>query len=130
MRRLLDQLTQTPAVALGRRMDVLAWNPMAAALYTDIGAVPAARRNHVRLLFTDPVVRGMHAKWEHDARDAIAALRILASWNATQDRQPAPAPRETRTGDRLEPRRTGRAEPRRLTAPYRRPGWVVCLRPN
>src|SRR5262249_41672739 len=29
MRRLLDQLTQTPAIVLGRRMDVLAWNPMA-----------------------------------------------------------------------------------------------------
>jgi transcriptional regulator with XRE-family HTH domain len=79
MRRLLDQLTQTPAIVLGRRMDVLAWNPMAASLYTDFGAVPAARRNYVRLLFTDPVVRGMHAEWDHDARDAVAALRMEAA---------------------------------------------------
>ena len=41
MRRLLDQLTQTPAIVLGRRMDILAWNPMAAALYTDFAQVPA-----------------------------------------------------------------------------------------
>jgi transcriptional regulator with XRE-family HTH domain len=76
MRRLLDQLTQTPAIVLGRRLDILAWNPMAVTLYTDFGAVPTARRNYLRLLFTDPVIRGMHAEWEHDARDAVAALRM------------------------------------------------------
>jgi transcriptional regulator with XRE-family HTH domain len=79
VRRLLDQLTQTPAVVLGRRMDVLAWNPMASALYTDFGQFPVARRNYVRLLFTDPIVRGMHLEWEHDARDAVAALRMEAA---------------------------------------------------
>jgi transcriptional regulator with XRE-family HTH domain len=79
MRRLLDQLTQTPAVVLGRHMDILAWNPMAAALYTDFGLFPAARRNYVRLLFTDPIVRGLHREWEHDARDAVAALRMGAA---------------------------------------------------
>jgi hypothetical protein len=33
----------------------------------------------VYLLFTDPVVRGMHRQWEHDARDAVAALRMAAA---------------------------------------------------
>jgi hypothetical protein len=33
---------------------------MVAALYTDFGQFPAARRNYLRLLFTDPVVRGIH----------------------------------------------------------------------
>jgi hypothetical protein len=32
----------------------------------------------VRLLFTDPVIRGMHLEWDHDARDAVAALRMKA----------------------------------------------------
>jgi hypothetical protein len=32
VQRLLDQLTQTPAIVLGRRMDILAWNPTAVAL--------------------------------------------------------------------------------------------------
>ena len=86
MRRLLDQLTQTPAVVLGRRMDILAWNPMAAALYTDFGLLPDARRNYVRLLFTDPIVRGMHREWEHDARDAVAALRMGAARDPTDPR--------------------------------------------
>jgi hypothetical protein len=79
MRRLLAQLAQAPAVVLGRRMDILAWNPMAAALYTDFGQYPASRRNYVRLLFTDPAVRGLHANWDHDAADAVAALRMEAA---------------------------------------------------
>ena len=51
----------------------------ALALYTDFGRVAPGRRNYVRLLFTDAVVRGMHLEWEHDARDAVAALRMEAA---------------------------------------------------
>ncbi|MCU1495218.1 MAG: transcriptional regulator [Acidimicrobiaceae bacterium] len=79
MRRLLDQLTETPAIVLGRRMDILAWNAGAAALYTDFGQIPANRRNYVRLLFTHPAVRSLHAEWEHDASTAVAALRMEAA---------------------------------------------------
>ncbi|MHB9756433.1 helix-turn-helix domain-containing protein [Streptomyces sp. BYX5S] len=78
MRRLLAQLTETPALVLGRRLDVLAWNRSAVALYTDFAAIPAERRNYLRLMFTDPVIRGLHREWEHDARDAVAALRMEA----------------------------------------------------
>ncbi|MYS21783.1 MULTISPECIES: helix-turn-helix domain-containing protein [unclassified Streptomyces] len=79
MRRLIDQLTGTPAIVLGRYMDVLAWNRAACALYTDFGAIPAQQRNYVRLVFTDPVIRALHTQWEHDARDAVAALRMEAA---------------------------------------------------
>jgi len=79
MTRLLDQLTQAPAIVLGKRMDILAWNNAAAALYTDFSHVPRQRRNYIRLLFTDPAVRGMHRQWDHDARDAVAALRMEAA---------------------------------------------------
>lgn len=79
MRRLLAQLTNTPALVLGKRLDVLAWNPAAVALYIDFGEVPAAQRNYVRLLFTNPVLRELHCEWEHDARDAVAALRMEAA---------------------------------------------------
>jgi transcriptional regulator with XRE-family HTH domain len=79
VQRLLEQLTQTPAIVLGRRMDILAWNPIAVSLYTDFAQIPAARRNYVRLLFTNPVVHGLHQQWEHDARDAVAALRMEAA---------------------------------------------------
>ncbi|MEV0211322.1 helix-turn-helix domain-containing protein [Streptomyces sp. NPDC050788] len=79
MRRLLDQLTETPALVLGKRLDILTWNPAATALYTDFAALPASRRNYMRLLFTDPVVRALHRAWAHDAREAVAALRMEAA---------------------------------------------------
>jgi transcriptional regulator with XRE-family HTH domain len=79
MRRLLDQLTETPAIVLGKRMDILAWNRSAAALYTDFGQLPPGRRNYVRLLFTHPAVRDLYTEWEHDARVAVAALRMEAA---------------------------------------------------
>ncbi|WP_405475821.1 helix-turn-helix domain-containing protein [Streptomyces sp. NBC_00009] len=79
MRRLLDQLTYTPALVLGKRLDILAWNPAAVALYTDFTAVPADRCNYLHLMFTDPAIRGMHQDWAHDARDAVAALRMEAA---------------------------------------------------
>ncbi|MFF4017218.1 helix-turn-helix domain-containing protein [Streptomyces sp. NPDC001843] len=78
LRRLLDDLTVTPGVVIGRRMDVLAWNPPAAALLTDFAKVPRNKRNYVRILFTDPRLRTLHADWRTDARDAVAQLRTLA----------------------------------------------------
>jgi transcriptional regulator with XRE-family HTH domain len=78
MLRLLDQLTETPAVVLGKRLDILAWNAAAVALYTDFAAVPVARRNYLRLLFENDPVRRLHAEWDHDAREAVAALRMEA----------------------------------------------------
>ncbi|GAA3289796.1 helix-turn-helix domain-containing protein [Streptomyces cinereospinus] len=79
MRRLLDQLPHTPALVLGRRLDILAWNPAAAALYTDFAALPAGHRNYLRLLFTDPALRELHRDWASDARDSVAALRMEAA---------------------------------------------------
>jgi transcriptional regulator with XRE-family HTH domain len=79
MRRLLDQLTETPAMVLARRTDIVAWNPMAAALYTDFAQIPASQRNYVRLLFLDPAMRNLHANWEEAARTSVAALRMEAA---------------------------------------------------
>jgi transcriptional regulator with XRE-family HTH domain len=79
VRRLLDQLTETPAIVLGRRMDILAWNSMATALYTDFEALPATRRNYVWLLFAHQKFRGLHVDWTGAARTAIAALRMEAA---------------------------------------------------
>jgi transcriptional regulator with XRE-family HTH domain len=79
MRRLLDLLTDTPAMVLGRRMDILAWNPMATALYRDFVQLANNERNYVRLLFTDPAFGSLHAEWELAARTCVAALRMEAA---------------------------------------------------
>jgi len=79
LRRLLDDLTTTPAVVLGRRTDILAWNPMAAALFTDFGRLPEQQRNFVRLVFCDDGVRGLYPHWEYAARNGVAQLRREAA---------------------------------------------------
>ena len=79
LRRLLDDLTATPAVVMGRRMDVLAWNSLAAALVTDFGQIPEKHRNYIRLIFTDPAVRALYSDWETVARTCVAQLRMEAA---------------------------------------------------
>ncbi|MER7562411.1 helix-turn-helix domain-containing protein [Streptomyces sp. NPDC097941] len=78
LRRLLDDLTASPGVVIGRRMDILAWNPLAAALFTDFAKVPESRRNCVRILFTDPSMRTLYADWRAVARDCVARLCVAA----------------------------------------------------
>lgn len=75
-RRLLDSLQGVPAVVIGRYMDVLAWNPLAAALYTDFSTVPIEQRNLIRLSFLDPGFRGLYADWESNGRSCVAFLRM------------------------------------------------------
>lgn len=79
LRRLLDDLTTTPAMVLGRRMDVLAWNPMAAALITDFGKIPEKQRNMVRLVFMDPAFRTLYPEWKTVAHTCVAQLRMEAA---------------------------------------------------
>ncbi|MCX4461682.1 helix-turn-helix transcriptional regulator (plasmid) [Streptomyces sp. NBC_01340] len=77
--RLLDELTETPALVMGLHMDILAWNALAAALLTDFGRVPEKKRNYVRLLFTDPGFREMCLDWRTVARSCVAQLRLEAA---------------------------------------------------
>jgi transcriptional regulator with XRE-family HTH domain len=80
--RLLRDLATTPALVLGRRTDILAWNSQAAALLMDFGRIPVKRRNYIRLLFTDPAMRTLYQDWENIARTAVAQLRTEAARTA------------------------------------------------
>ncbi|WP_030992918.1 helix-turn-helix domain-containing protein [Streptomyces sp. NRRL S-1813] len=79
LQRLLDDLTATPALVMGRRMDILASNTLAAALVTNFGQIPEKQRNYVRLVFTDPAMRTLYADWETVARTCVAQLRMEAA---------------------------------------------------
>ncbi|MED7821185.1 helix-turn-helix transcriptional regulator [Streptomyces chiangmaiensis] len=79
---LVDTLTHVPVLVLGRRLDVLAGNHLARALYTDFDALPARRRNMAWLLFLDEQVRALHADWEEAARGTVASLRLYAGRHA------------------------------------------------
>jgi hypothetical protein len=58
--------------------DVLAWNPLAAALMVDFGEVPERERSFVRLLFTDPRMQSLYPEWEELARACGAGLSFRA----------------------------------------------------
>ncbi|MFF4402915.1 helix-turn-helix domain-containing protein [Streptomyces sp. NPDC001480] len=82
-RQLLDVLGDAPAIVLGRRSDVLAWNRLGHALFAghvDPGApdVPGERPNMARLLFLDPHLRELYGDWPSKAKAAVGALRLTA----------------------------------------------------
>jgi transcriptional regulator with XRE-family HTH domain len=79
LRRVLDQLTESPAMVVGRYLEVLGWNPLAAALIADFGALPEGRRNYLRVLFTEPGLQDRFPDWPTVGRTAVATLRLQAA---------------------------------------------------
>jgi transcriptional regulator with XRE-family HTH domain len=78
VKRLIDALDGVPAMVMGRRMDVLAWNPLAAALLVDWGRLPPAQRNAARHVFLDESARELYGDWPEGARGTVAYLRLAA----------------------------------------------------
>jgi transcriptional regulator with XRE-family HTH domain len=77
-RMLLDNLRDSPAVLLGPYLDILAWNRLATAVFTDFAALPRRERNFLRLLFLDPTVRGRYVDWSDMARICVGYVRTAA----------------------------------------------------
>lgn len=83
VRQLIGAMADVPAVAVGRRNEVLAWNPLGHALlagHLDLAAPdrPADRPNLSRQLFLDPRTRELYPHWETEARAQVAFLRLAA----------------------------------------------------
>ena len=81
-RQLLDTLDHVPAMVLGLRSDVLAWNRMGHALFAghlDIDAphTQAHRPNMARLVFLDDNTRELYADWPSKGRAVVGHLRIV-----------------------------------------------------
>jgi len=76
--QLLENLRDSPAVVLSRHLDVLAWNQLAAAVFTDFASVRRDERNFLRMLFLDADFRGRFVDWEPVARAAIGFVRASA----------------------------------------------------
>ncbi|MDX3003501.1 helix-turn-helix transcriptional regulator [Kribbella solani] len=89
---LLKSLAETtPAILLGRRGDVLAWNRAGHALLAehvdheapyDAGARPSIPR----MFFLDPLTRELHRNWDELARIHVAYLRLTAGRYPTDAR--------------------------------------------
>ncbi|HWD80775.1 MAG TPA: helix-turn-helix transcriptional regulator [Kribbella sp.] len=74
VQRLLDSMTDVPAFVLGYRMDVLAWNDLAAAL----NGFGQQQRNVPRMVFLDPAMRDFYPDWEAVAAESVDYLRLYA----------------------------------------------------
>lgn len=82
-RDLLRSLGELPAMVVGRRTDVLAWNEAGHALlagHIDRESVerPAERPNLARMMFLDPHTRELYADWPRKARAVVGNLRYVA----------------------------------------------------
>jgi transcriptional regulator with XRE-family HTH domain len=74
--RLLDALGPTPAVVLGRRCEVLAWNRTGAALDEVVARRPPEERNVARRVILDPTARELYPEWEALAQEVADVLRL------------------------------------------------------
>jgi MmyB-like transcription regulator ligand binding domain len=77
---LLDRLADSAVVVVNDLGDVLAWTPLAQALFTDFGALTAGQQNLYRMFFTgqEELHRLLPEDREHAARANVADLR--ATW--------------------------------------------------
>jgi transcriptional regulator with XRE-family HTH domain len=78
LRRLLDRI-DAPAIVMTPTHDILAWNPLAAALMVDFAEIPERERNFMRLLFTDPRMRSLYPEWGELARSVVSYIRMEAA---------------------------------------------------
>jgi transcriptional regulator with XRE-family HTH domain len=91
VRQLLAAMDGVPAVALGPRFEILAWNRLGHALVAghldfDSPGRPAQRPNAQRLLFLDPHTRELYPDRDTEVRRAVSALRVTAG-QRPEDRQ-------------------------------------------
>ncbi|MFF5774228.1 helix-turn-helix domain-containing protein [Streptomyces californicus] len=75
---LLESMEGIPAYVTGARSDILAWNPMAAAVFGDWGTLPPGERNWARLVFLSPAYRDLFVNWDSKASDMVSYLRLYA----------------------------------------------------
>jgi transcriptional regulator with XRE-family HTH domain len=81
--QLMAALGEVPALVLGRRGDVLAWNRAGHALFAghlDVTGPQRAqtRPNMARLVFLDPHIRELYADWPAKARAVVGTLRMAS----------------------------------------------------
>jgi transcriptional regulator with XRE-family HTH domain len=83
---LLASLGDVPALVLGRRSDVLAWNRMGHALvasHLDPGSPssPSTRPNMAGMVFLDEHTRALYADWRAKSRAVVGNLRLVVGDN-------------------------------------------------
>ncbi|RFA11676.1 hypothetical protein B7R22_18340 [Subtercola boreus] len=78
---LIGSMPETPAMILGRRSEVLAWNPVCHALLAphivyDAPQHPTTRPVLAEMVFLDPAVHALYADWGAKSRAVVGDLRL------------------------------------------------------
>jgi transcriptional regulator with XRE-family HTH domain len=76
--QILDGMTEVPALVNNGRLDILAANPLARALFAPVFADPTRPANYARFNFLNPQARDFWLDWERAADDTVAMLRTHA----------------------------------------------------
>ncbi|MEJ2869342.1 helix-turn-helix transcriptional regulator [Actinomycetospora sp. OC33-EN08] len=84
--RLLDRMHDLPAMLVGPREDLLAWNPLLAALWGDISAVPRERRNMLWFQFGEDA--GLRLATDEDGDAGRLELSAVARARVAMARYP------------------------------------------
>jgi hypothetical protein len=80
----------TPAVVLGRHLDLLAWNTMAEVLLGSPAGLPSHRLNMLLLMFDDTLTDERSCSdWERQALDYIGMMRSAVAADPTHPRATA-----------------------------------------
>jgi transcriptional regulator with XRE-family HTH domain len=75
VQRLVDALGSSPAYVITASWSIVGWNRAYERLYPGVAAVPAADRNLLWLVFTDPAVRALLGDWTTDSRRFLTQFR-------------------------------------------------------
>src|SRR4051794_23705847 len=78
VQRIIDAMTDAPALLQNGRGDVLAANRLGYALYSEMDLAPGRPANHARFVFLDPRATRFFLEWERVADDTVAMLRTEA----------------------------------------------------
>lgn len=76
--RLMDAWPDTPAFVLNRRLDILALNALAVALYSGFESI----QNLARMVFAGPAGAAFFDDWDRSARTSVANLRLALGYDA------------------------------------------------
>ncbi|WP_018654189.1 helix-turn-helix domain-containing protein [Actinomadura flavalba] len=84
LQHLLDAITHAPAYVVGHRTEVVAWNRLTAAVFTDLAAMPPAERTWTHQIHLNPEYRQrLGTNWDVVARRNVAYLRFRSGEDAS-----------------------------------------------
>ena len=78
VQRILDAMTDAPALVQNARLDIFAANRLGYAVYSEMDLAPGRPANHARFVFLDPRATRFFLDWDRVADDTVAMLRAEA----------------------------------------------------